>query len=355
MVNKTIGSCKGYLSILAIVGIALMVSSGLIGTVSAEQVIFEDDFDSYAAGSFPSSGGWNLKYNGYGTSYQIVDSSQSVSQPNSLKLEGRSSWAASADHAFTEFPDQIIFEVDVKPTKPDGGTSGWANAYVTLIDPDVGWGKGYGMVVFGASRLIYPSDTPYNLNQWYHVKVKVDMTNREYDFWIDDEFIGTYGVPNDGYYKGIRLDADNSGHTRAWFDNVKVYDATAIPATIDIDPDTLNLKSNGEWITAYMELPDDCDVNNIDISTVVLTTPSGDTVQVDPIAPTTVEDYDVDGIYDLMVKFDMATVVACMGETDAIDDGTGIDCEIELTIAGELTDGMQFEGTDTIRVIKKGK
>ena len=76
-----------------------------IGPESAEEVIFADDFDSYATGSFPSSGGWNLKYNGRGNSYQIVDGSQSVSSPNSLKLEGQKGWAAAADHALSETPD----------------------------------------------------------------------------------------------------------------------------------------------------------------------------------------------------------------------------------------------------------
>ncbi len=31
--------------------------------------------------------------------------------------------------------------------------------------------------------------------------------------------------------------------------------SVVVPATIDIDPDTLNLKSEGRWITAYIELP----------------------------------------------------------------------------------------------------
>jgi len=189
---------------------------------SVDKIIFEDDFDSYVTGLFPSSGGWNLKYDGFGTSYQIIDSSQSKSAPNSLKLEGMSGWAASADHPLSETPDQVIFEADIKVIRVDGGTDGWMNAYVTLIDTDVGWGKHYGSVLFGADQLIN-GKIPYNFNQWYHIKSKIDMVDRKSDVWIDDEFIGTFDVSSDGYYKGIRLDADNSGHTRAWFDNVKVY------------------------------------------------------------------------------------------------------------------------------------
>jgi len=129
---------------------------------------------------------------------------------------------------------------------------------------------------------------------------------------------------------------------------------TTIPATIDIDPDTLNLKSNGEWITAYIELPEGYNVSDINVSTVNLVTPGG-TVSVDLNAPATVGDYDLDGAPDLMVKFDRLTVVSYLSTTDVDDDGTGTDYEVVLTIMGELTDGTSFEGTDTIRVIDKGK
>jgi hypothetical protein len=194
----------------------------VISTSQTPTVIFQDNFDSYSAGTFPSSGGWQLIYNGYGNSYQAGDNSQYVSAQNSLKLEGRANWAAAADHALSETPDHVLFEADVKVTRPDGGTEGWANAYVTLVDPDVGWDTHYGTVLFGADQSIN-GKIPYNFDQWYHVKAKVDMLNRKNDVWIDDEFIGTFDISSDRYYTCIRLDADNSGHTRAWFDNVKVY------------------------------------------------------------------------------------------------------------------------------------
>jgi PKD repeat protein len=183
--------------------------------------IFADNFDSYSAGTFPSSGGWNLKYNGYGSSYQKVDNSQYISRPNSLKLEGKSNWAAAADHNLSKKPDNIIAEVDVKVTRPDGGTTGWANAIVNIVDPDVDWGKSYGMVVFGANKLV--GNIPYNYDQWYHVKIQTDMKNRIFNAWVNGtQIITNSPVPSDGFYKTIRVTADNSGHTCAWFDNLKV-------------------------------------------------------------------------------------------------------------------------------------
>jgi hypothetical protein len=113
-----------------------------------------------------------------------------------------------------------------------------------------------------------------------------------------------------------------------------------IPATVDFNPDTLSLRSKGKWVTAYIELPEGYDVSNIDVGTVML----NDLVSAEP-HPTEIGDYDDDGIADLMVKFDMAAVQEILEVGD----------EVEIIVAGELTDGTPFEGSDTIRVIDKGK
>ena len=111
----------------------------------------------------------------------------------------------------------------------------------------------------------------------------------------------------------------------------------AIAATVDIDPDTLNLKSTGKWITCYIELPEGYDVADIDVSTVMLNE------QVPAEArPTGILDHDGDGIVELMVKFSRSGVQGILGTAD----------QAELTVTGELADGTLFEGTDTIRVVQ---
>ncbi len=112
-----------------------------------------------------------------------------------------------------------------------------------------------------------------------------------------------------------------------------------IPATIDVDPNTLNLKSKGKWITAYIELPEGNNVNDINVSTIKLK-PGEEPV--DLTAPATIGDYDSDGISDLMVKFNRANVAANLVAGN----------EVKLTVTGKLIDGTAFEGNDTIRVIK---
>ena len=119
-----------------------------------------------------------------------------------------------------------------------------------------------------------------------------------------------------------------------------VTEPAIVEATVDIDPDTLNLKSKGKWITCYIELPEGYDVGDIDVSTIML---NGQVPA--ESRPTAISDYDGDGIADLMVKFSRS----------AVQNILPAEGEAEITVAGELADGTAFEGKDTIRIIDKGK
>jgi len=118
---------------------------------------------------------------------------------------------------------------------------------------------------------------------------------------------------------------------------------------VDIDPNTLNLRSKGKWITAYIQLPEGYSATDIDASTILLngtispvldptygfvTNPSGYLV-----------DYNNDGILERMVKFDRATVESWIYHTQGITYGN-----VALTLTGKLFDGTRFEGTDIIFV-----
>ena len=134
--------------------------------------------------------------------------------------------------------------------------------------------------------------------------------------------------------------------------NGKIYVSVYLSgSTIDIDPDTLNLVGNGKWVTAYIELPEGYNVEDIDVLTILL----DDTIGIDPDAPTEIGDYDGDGIPDLMVKFDRVAVQEYLGgsATTNYDDETARRYEVTLTITGSLFDGTFFAGTDTIWVISK--
>ncbi len=125
----------------------------------------------------------------------------------------------------------------------------------------------------------------------------------------------------------------------------------SISAGIDIDPDTLNLKSNGNWITAYIELPDGYNVLDIDIESIVLTIDT-DKFYVVLDAPFQVDDYDNDGISDLMVKFDRTAIVNFLDIADEVTE-TGNGEIMEFTITGTIA-GTTFRGSDWIKVILPG-
>jgi parallel beta-helix repeat protein len=117
-----------------------------------------------------------------------------------------------------------------------------------------------------------------------------------------------------------------------------------ITATIDIQPQTLNLMSKGRWITAYIELLEGYNVSDIDTATIML----NNTIPIDLEAPIEIGDYDNDTILDLMVKFDRATVCNFI-LSRGIKYGN-----VTLMLSGKLYDGTLFEGYDTIRVRMPG-
>ena len=114
-------------------------------------------------------------------------------------------------------------------------------------------------------------------------------------------------------------------------------------ATIDIDPNTLNFKSEGEWITCYIEFPVGYDVNDIDVSTILL-----DNIIYAELDPVEIGDFDGDSILELMVKFDRPAVIDYL-------EGQGVQHreEVMLTVTGYLYGGTLFEGSDMIRVNNK--
>jgi hypothetical protein len=117
----------------------------------------------------------------------------------------------------------------------------------------------------------------------------------------------------------------------------------AIPlleAYVDIDPDTLNKRSQGMPITAYVELAGGRDVNDIDVSSISLVW-NEQKVPAEP-CPTNIGDHDEDGIADLMVKFSREVVISMLAQHVG---------ETTLQVTGALTTGWPFAGSDTIRVV----
>jgi beta propeller repeat protein len=142
------------------------------------------------------------------------------------------------------------------------------------------------------------------------------------------------------------------GNIIVWHDNRNgnwdIYMAelsfpSVIEAMIDVNPDRLNLRSKGKWITAYIQLPEDYNAADINASTILLNGTIAPVLdfELDLVTDSSkyLVDHNGDGVLERMVKFDRASI-ACL-----IYQSVGMHHEVTLTITGELTGGTRFEGT----------
>ncbi len=104
---------------------------------------------------------------------------------------------------------------------------------------------------------------------------------------------------------------------------------------MDINPDTLNLKSNGKWVTVIITFPDDISADDVDIESLEL--------EVDGKSISALWAIAGEGV--LMVKFSRDAL-------KEIVDGLG---EVEIQVSGDLGGGGSFRGSDTIKVINPRK
>ena len=165
-------------------------------------------------------------------------------------------------------------------------------------------------------------------------------------------------IDNDGNIHLVWLQHDGNNyevmhkiiHDGNNYEDMRTIIDPPLLAKVNIEPGTFNLRSSGKWITCYIELPEGYNVADINVSTVKMSKVDGTEVNIpEELKPTEIgdydDDYDDDGIPDLMVRFDRADVGNFLAPAD----------QVELSITGELTYGTPFEGIGTIRVIDEGE
>jgi len=103
---------------------------------------------------------------------------------------------------------------------------------------------------------------------------------------------------------------------------------------IDIKPTTLNLTSTSRWITCRIWLPEDYNVTDVNTATVYLEHQA---------QPEWIWFNQKQNL--LMTKFNRSEIQNILEPAR----------EVELTVSGYLLDGTYFLGTDTIKVINKGR
>ena len=122
-------------------------------------------------------------------------------------------------------------------------------------------------------------------------------------------------------------------------------DGEPLIAGVDIKPETLNLKSKGNWITVFVEPPEGYEAENIVADSVIISEVRGVTTVGTTIEPvrSNIEDDDEDGVNELMLKYSRS-------ELQEVIKSNNLTGQVEITVTGSLTDAETFIGSDTVKV-----
>lgn len=194
------------------------------------KLIWQDDFETYSALTFPGS--WTADGNGTNLSKNYTDNLISYNGEQSLKLYGvlGGCWAAIAYHPLTVTPP---FEIEIAVRNGDEslsscnpfrgwvglnqGTS-WTNPvqrYFILFDS-------YGKVIGGGGKEL----RLYDNNTWYMARVRYEIISAseiKLSYWIDNVYLGSESLSSlteENQLTNLEIQGVEGS---AWFDDVKIY------------------------------------------------------------------------------------------------------------------------------------
>jgi parallel beta-helix repeat protein len=233
--------------ILSLLLIPLLNFSSILPVKGTEQVFFEDSFENYNVGTFPSSGGWELWYNGAGTEHQVIVDNVSVSPTKSLKLLGVDYWAGFAAKRFTSNSSTIGFEVAVRVEENNGQPRDDARvAFTTKVSGSIS--REYAPVTFQDSGVITSGGQvlqSYVADRWYKIKVIMNRDREAYSVWVDGELKGenlavTTTSGNITDHPSYEIEAFSVSQcynsVTAYFDDVKVFEASEVNPRLELFP-----------------------------------------------------------------------------------------------------------------------
>lgn len=225
---------KRILSSMTIILLCTSMFSIFVPHVNAQEtIIFQDDFESYTVGSFPSAGGWEIIWNGAGNQYQVITSSYYASPIRSLQLMGSYGWSVVVKKDFSSSSNLIGYETRLMASEGGGGSVAFCNIPIET------WGRYYAMVGFGTDGIIwacsrnneeYQQLQPFTPYTWYKIRVLIDRSARVYNVWIDDVLKGQ-DIPI--YYDPWEILSLQFQvgwvSIKNYFDDVKVFEVSGTP------------------------------------------------------------------------------------------------------------------------------
>jgi len=160
--------------------------------------------------------------------------------------------------------------------------------------------------------------------------------SRVYLYAYDVTYHPDGGLYNQPWLEGKYI-SDNNPFSFSFYGDSDYPQLTIVPeplvAEIDIKPTTLNLASTGRWITCHIWLPEDYNITDVNTATVYLE---------HRVQPEWIWFNEKQNV--VMTKFNHSEI------QNILEPG-----EVELTVSGHFLDGTYFLGTDTIKVINKGR
>jgi subtilisin family serine protease len=155
---------------------------------------------------------------------------------------------------------------------------------------------------------------------------------------VDIDVIMDAAALEAGDYQGTLTLTSNDPADPVRTMGVLFHVGTVEVADADVDPSTLNLSSNGKWMTGMVELLPGYDPADVLVETVLF----NGFVPADVAHYSFTEDFNENGINDLMFKFSRSEIEAILAEGESV----------EVVITGEIRDVTYFVARDTIRVIQ---
>jgi hypothetical protein len=264
-------------------------------------------------------GNFTLKYaawNGSAWIIETVDSKDDVGEWNSLTID-------SSDRPHIAYNDE---------TNEDLKYASWSETGWRIEIVDHGEDPGFGFYGIEPSIALDDLDRP-------HIAYYGNGTRyawRNVLGWQSENVDAVWTGPS------ISIALNRSGYPRMSYNDMGLGELryamrSELPPepsrslSLDIDPDTLNLKSEGRWITAYLRA-ENASVHDVDISSILLQ---------DTLAPER-WDYQDDV---LMLKFNRQDLIAILEVGESV----------EIKLSGKWIDGTAFEAYDSIRVINPGR
>ena len=344
-------ACKARFASLVVIVLAL----ACVQSALAAPLPFSDGFESIPVGWYPNANGWRTWLSGV-TAY--VSNQAAHSGSRSFRLHSYPSWSRCDYLLLEQVPDRFSYQAAVR-MDPIPGREAWvglAGVVSQMVFHNFfairSEGGSIGTVYFVGAAGVPPLLLGhYSAGQWITIQADLNFVTLAADLWLDGTHVAAaVPIQPKAFYDPLRGPMNLSrfavgecnwiggGTGVIYLDDVTLVEFAppAIDTIVDMAPDTLNLRSKGNYVVCYIELPEGYSVADIVVASLLL----NGQVAPEP-RPAMMADYDYDGTLELAVKFSRAAVASLLRPGRQ-----------ELTLTGELADGTLISGSDVIRVLR---